>query len=127
MKKEILFTVSSSLVFLISYLLMNSIVFAHNNEHGLSHDLLAHRYANLAKVMENKIHEELAILKVLNNKPHFSFFENNGRNIKNYVSSKIERCEKAAIEYSDKAAYHHALAIEQKISESVVNKHQITN
>ena len=85
MKTENLFTALSFFTFLVSYFLMNAPAFAHNNEHGLSHDVLAHRYANLAKTMEDKIHEEVEILKILNNKPYFSFFEKNGRHIKNYV------------------------------------------
>lgn len=123
MRTENFFTIPSTIALFVSYFLMNSShAFAHSNGHGISHEVLAHRYANLAKVMENKIHEEVEILNVLNNKPHFSFFEKNGRHIKNYVSNKIERCEKAAIEYSDKAAYHHALAVDQQLSDSIENR-----
>jgi hypothetical protein len=65
--------------------------------------------------MQDKIHEQVKILELLNNKlHHFSFFEINEQNIKNHIYGEIQRFEQAVTEYSDKAAYHHALATKQK-------------
>ncbi|MCW5617934.1 MAG: hypothetical protein KIS65_01775 [Nitrosomonas sp.] len=114
MKTGDFIAISSISVLLISYLVMNSSIFLHHNENGFSHEILARQYENLAEEMQDKIHEQIKVLEVLNHKLHFSFFEKNEQNIKNYVLNKIQSFEKAVTEYSDRAAYHHALATKQK-------------
>ncbi|MDC8445828.1 MAG: hypothetical protein LV471_07880 [Nitrosomonas sp.] len=107
--------ISSIFALLISYLAMHASIFFHHNESGFSHETLARQYENLTREMQDKIHEQVNILELLNNKSlHFSFFEKNEQNIENYIYREIQRFEQTVVEYSDKAAYHHALATKQK-------------
>jgi hypothetical protein len=107
--------ISSISTLLISYLAMNSSIFSHHNEYGFGHETLARQYENLTRKMQDKIHEQINILELLNNKSHhFSFFEKNEQNIRNYAYEEIQRFEQTVTEYSDRAAYHHALATKQK-------------
>lgn len=115
MKTVNFIVISSISALLISYLAMNASIFFHHNESGFSHETLARQYENLTREMQDKIHEQVNILELLNNKSlHFSFFEKNEQNIKNYVYREIQRFEQTVTEYSDRAAYHHALATKQK-------------
>lgn len=124
MKTGKYFVVLSIFAFLAASLSMISIASAHNNEDSSSHQELASRYKNLARDMQAKVQEQTEVLEVLNNKPHFSYFDKNGQNIKKYVSNKIHICEKAVTEYLEKAAHHHAIAAEQATPKSVANQKQ---
>jgi hypothetical protein len=100
---------------LIPYLAMNASIFLHQNESGFNHETLARQYENLSREMQDKIYEQVSILELLNNKSHhFSFFEKNEQNIKNHAHREIQFIEQTITEYSDRAAYHHALATKQK-------------
>ncbi len=114
MKMGNFIVISSIFALLIIYLAMNASVFLYDNEYEFDHEALARQYEDLAKEMQDEIHEQVKVLEVLNDKLHFSFFEKNEQDIKNYIFSKIQNFEKVLTEYSDKAAYHHALATKQK-------------
>ncbi len=114
MKTGNFIAISSISALLISYLAINSSIFFRYDEYGFSHETLARQYENLAKEMQDEMYEQVRILEILNNKLHFSFFEKNEQNIKNHAFSKIQGFEKSVTEYSDRAAYHHALATKQK-------------
>lgn len=115
MKTGNFIAISSISALLIVYLAMHASIFFHPNESGFSHETLARQYENLIKEVQDKIQEQVNIVESLNNKPHhFSFFEKNEQNIKNYAYREIQRFEQTVAEYSDRAAYHHALATKQK-------------
>jgi hypothetical protein len=124
MKTGNFMVVSSVFAFLTASLTMSSIASAHNNAGGTRHQELASRYENLAKEMQTKVQEQTEVLEVLNNRPHFSFFDKNGQGIKKYVFNKIHICDKAAAEYLEKAAYHHEIAAKHAAPESTVNQKQ---
>ncbi|PTN12755.1 hypothetical protein [Nitrosomonas aestuarii] len=113
--------VLSNFAFLIAGLSMNSFASVHNDEGNFAHSELAGQYENLAREMRTKAQEQLKVLEVLNTQPHFSFFDKNGQKIKKYVSYQIHGCEKAAKKFSEKAAYHQAIASEHSRPESTVN------
>jgi hypothetical protein len=115
MKTGNFIAISSTSALLVSYLAIHASIFFHPNESGFSHGTLARQYENLTREVQDKIHEQVNIVESLNNKPHhFSFFEKNEQNIKNYAYREIQRFEQTVAEYSDRAAYHHALATKQK-------------
>jgi hypothetical protein len=87
------------------------------------HDVLASQFENLAQEMQAKAAEQKDIV---NHKPRSSYFGKNGRNIKSHVAYKIHKYEKAAAEYLEQAAYHHAIA-EQTGTKSVVEQKQINS
>lgn len=124
MKTEKFMVVSIVFAFLTASLTMSSIVSAHNNAGGTNHQELANRYENLAREMQAKVQEQTEVLEVLNNRPHFSFFDKNGQDIKKYVFNKIHICDEAATEYLEKAAYHHEISVKQAAPESTVNQKQ---
>jgi len=53
-----------------------------------------------------------------------SYFGRNGQRVKSHVADKIRKYEKAAAEYLEQAAYHHAMAVEQPGLKSVTNQNQ---
>lgn len=124
MKTKKLMAALSVFAFLAASLIMSSIASAHNNLGSSSHQELASRYENLAKDMQAKVQEQTEVLEVLNNRPHYSFFDKNGQNIKKYVFNKIHICDKAATEYLEKAAYHHKIAAKQAVPKSAANQKQ---
>lgn len=123
MKTEKFLVVLSVFAFLTASLIMSSFASAHNAS-GSSHQELASRYENLARDMQAKAQEQTEVLEVLNNRPHFSFFDKNGQDIKKYVFNKIHICEKAATEYLEKAAYHQEIAAKQAAPKSAENQRQ---
>ncbi len=78
----------------------------------VDHDVLAIQFKNLAQEMQAKIEEQKDIV---NHKPRSSYFGKNGRNIKSHIAYKIRKYEKAAAEYLEQAAYHHAIAEQAKM------------
>ncbi|SER78069.1 hypothetical protein SAMN05421690_10752 [Nitrosomonas sp. Nm51] len=116
MKTGKLIMLISFFTILILDISMNSFASAHNDEDCPGHDILARQYENMARDMQDRIQEQMEILEVLNRRPHFSFFEANGRNLKNYVTNKIRGCETAATAYLDKAAYHQTVASQDLMS-----------
>ena len=74
------------------------------------HDALASQFENLAKEMQAKVEEQK---EIVSHKPRSSYFGKNGQNIKSHIAYKIRKYEKAAAEYLEQAASHHAMAAEQ--------------
>ncbi|SET29023.1 hypothetical protein SAMN05216326_11910 [Nitrosomonas marina] len=124
MKTGKLVVLMSFFAILILDISVNSFASAHNDEDCLGHDILARQYENMARDMQDRIQEQMEILEVLNRKPHFSFFEANGRNLKNYVANKIRGCESAATAYLDKAAYHQTMASQDLVSDHTAEAEQ---
>lgn len=85
------------------------------------HEILANQFENLAKEMQAKIEVQKDIF---NHKPRSSYFGRNGQRVKSHVTYKIHKYEKAAAEYSEQAAYHHAIAAEQGEIRSITKQKQ---
>ncbi|HNO76408.1 MAG TPA: hypothetical protein PKG49_12655 [Nitrosomonas mobilis] len=108
-KKYVL--VFSLFMFLIFGASMNSVA-----SDDVNHEVLANKFESMAAEMNAKITEQQEIFK---NKPRTSYFGINGKNIKSHVIYKIRKYEKAAEEYLEQAALHHAMAAEQSDMKSV--------
>lgn len=108
-KKYVL--VFSLFVFLIFGTSMNSVA-----SDDANHEVLVNKFESMAAEMNAKITEQQEIFK---NKPRTSYFGINGKNIKSHVIYKIRKYEKAAEEYLEQAAHHHAMAAEQSDMKSV--------
>ncbi|GJM07721.1 MAG: hypothetical protein DHS20C10_14550 [marine bacterium B5-7] len=85
------------------------------------HEALATQFENLAKEMQAKVEEQKDIV---NHKPRTSYLGRNGHKIKKHIAFKIRKYEKAASEYLEQAAHHHAMAVEQPGLKSVTNQNQ---
>ncbi|GJM01460.1 MAG: hypothetical protein DHS20C07_31390 [Methyloligella sp.] len=83
------------------------------------HEALATQFENLAKEMQAKIEEQKDIV---NHKPRTSYLGRNGHKIKKHIAFKIHKYEKAAAEYLEQAAHHHAMAGEQAENHAVANQ-----
>ena len=85
------------------------------------HEALASQFENLAQEMQAKIEEQKDIV---NHKPRTSYLGRNGHKIKKHIAFKIRKYEKAAAEYLEQAAHHHAMAGEQA-GNTVAKQNQI--
>ena len=112
-KSFVIFPLLALLIFGVS---MNSVA-----SDAADHDVLASQFENLAQEMQAKVEEQKDIV---NHKPRSSYFGRNGQRVKSHVAYKIRKYEKAAAEYLEQAAYHHAKAVEQPGLKSVTNQNQ---
>ncbi len=106
------FAIFSLLTLLIFGVSMNSFAAS-----AAEHDVLASQFENLAKEMHAKAEE-------ISHKPRSSYFGKNARRNQSHAANKIRKYEKAAAEYSEKAAHHHQLAVGQSELNSVSNQSQ---